>query len=79
MHKYILKAIRNTGAAAAASNNGSIKVMLKKYAPLTDGISEISNKQVDNAKDIDVVMPKYNLVKFKIIWKFVVIAQVDQL
>ena len=75
----MLKAVRNTGAEATASNNGNIKVMLKKYAPLIDGISETNNKQVDNAKDIDVVMPKYNLVKFKMIWKFVAIAQVDQL
>ena len=77
MHKNMLKAVRNNGAEAAASNNGNIKVMLKKYTPLIDGISETNNKQVDNAKDIDVVMPKYNLVKFKIIWKFVAIAQVD--
>lgn len=31
-------------------------------APYTDGISEINNTQVYNAKDINVVMPIYNLI-----------------
>ena len=31
--------------------------------PFTNCISEINNKQVDNAKDIDIVMPMYNLIE----------------
>ena len=27
-------------------------------------ISEINNKQIDNAKDIDIVMPMYNLIEY---------------
>ena len=27
-------------------------------------MSEINNKQIDNAKDIDVVMPMYNLIEY---------------
>ena len=32
--------------------------------PFTDYISKISNSQVDNAKDIDVGMPVYNLIEY---------------
>ena len=32
--------------------------------PFTDCISEIDNTQIGNAKDIDVVMPMYNLKKY---------------
>ena len=32
-------------------------------APFTNCISEINNTQVDNAKDIDIVMPMYNLTE----------------
>ena len=33
--------------------------MLKHCAPITNSISEINNTQVDNAKDIDIVMPMH--------------------
>ena len=36
----------------------------KNCAPFTDYISEINNKQVDNAKNIDVVMSMYNLIEY---------------
>ena len=32
--------------------------------PFTNYISEINNTQVDNAKDIDIVMPMYNLIEY---------------
>ena len=38
------------------------KVIFKNYAPFTDCISEINNTQVDNAKDLDIVMSMYNLI-----------------
>ena len=31
--------------------------------PFTNCISEINNTQIDNAKDIDIVMPMYNLIE----------------
>ena len=34
----------------------------KNSAPYTDGISEINNAHVYNAKDITVVVPIYNLI-----------------
>ena len=36
----------------------------KNCAPFTNCISEINNTQVDNAKDIDIVMPMYNLIEY---------------
>ena len=39
-------------------------VAFKNFAPFTNCISEINNTQVDNAKDIDIVMPVYNLIEY---------------
>ena len=39
-------------------------VIIKNCAPFTDCISEIKNIQIDNAEDIDVVMPMYNLIEY---------------
>ena len=39
-------------------------VMLKNCAPFTECISKKNNFQVDNAKDLDVMMSVYNLIKY---------------
>ena len=36
----------------------------KNCAQFTDCISEINNTQIVNTKDIDIVMPMYNLIEF---------------
>ena len=54
----------NTAAAGAAVNNTNKKVIFKNCAPFTNCISEINNTQIDNAKDIDIVMPMYNLIEY---------------
>ena len=36
----------------------------KNCALFTNCISEINNTQIDNAKDIDTVMPMYNLIEY---------------
>ena len=41
-----------------------MKLVVKHCAPFTDCISEINNTQIDNAKDINVVMPIYNLIEY---------------
>ena len=56
--------VNNTAAAGAAGNNINKKVIFKNCAPFTNCISEINNTQIDNAKDIDIVMPIYNLVEY---------------
>ena len=40
------------------------KVIFKSCAPFTNCVSKINNIQVDNAKDIDIVIPMYNLIKY---------------
>ena len=57
-------AVNDTSAEGAAANNANKKVIFKNCAPLTNCISEINNTQVDNAKDIDIVMPMYNLIEY---------------
>ena len=37
--------------------------MFKKCAPFTNSINKINNTQVDNAKDLDFVMPVCNLIQ----------------
>ena len=56
--------VNNTGADDDAANNTKKKVIFKNCAPLTNCISEINNTQIDNAKNIDIVMPMYNLIEY---------------
>ena len=42
----------------SVANTADIEVIV-----LHDCISKINNTQVDNAKDIDLVMPMYNLIE----------------
>ena len=54
--------VNNTVAADADANNINKKLIFKNCAPFTNCISEINNTQIDNAKDLDIVMPMYNLI-----------------
>ena len=56
--------VNNTAAAGADANNTGKKVIFKNCAPFTNWISKINNTQVDNAKEIDIVMPMYNLIEY---------------
>ena len=40
------------------------KVIFKNCILFTSAISEINNAQIDNAKDIDIVMLMYNLIEY---------------
>ena len=51
-------------AAAQAADRNNKQIMFKNCAPFTNCISEINNTQIDNAKDLDVVMPMYNLIEY---------------
>ena len=66
MHIYILK----KPSATVNPNNNDKEVVFQNYAAFTDCISEISNTQIDNAKDIDAVMPMYNSIKYSALIKF---------
>ena len=56
--------VNKTAAADADANNTNKKVIFKICAPFTNCINEINNTQVDNAKDIDIVIPTYNLIEY---------------
>ena len=51
-------------AAARQADERDNGATFKNCAPFTNCISEINNTQVDNAKDIDIVMPMYNLIEY---------------
>ena len=48
-----------TAAAAAAANNGSKNVII-----FIDWVIKINSTLVDNAQNIDIVMPMHNLIKY---------------
>ena len=48
----------------AGGGNSNMQVVFKKCAPFADYTSEINNTEIDKAKDIDVVMPMYNLIEY---------------
>ena len=56
--------VNNTSAAYTNANNTNKKVIFKNCTPFTNSISGINNTQVDNAKDIDIVIPMYNLIEY---------------
>ena len=56
--------VNNTSAADSDANNTNKKVIFKRCAPFTNFISEIINTEVDNAKDINIVMPVYNSIEY---------------
>ena len=58
--------IAGAGADAAArqADERDKGVIFKNCTPFINCISEINNTQVDNAKDIDIVMPMYNLKEY---------------
>ena len=68
MHAYIhvkgTISVPNTAGAVVAVNNTNEKLIFNNCAPFTNCMSEINNTQVDDAQDIDVVMPMYNLIKY---------------
>ena len=56
--------VANTAAQDADRLNGNKKVIFKNCTPFTICISKINNTQVDDAPDIDVVMPLYTLIEY---------------
>ena len=58
--------IAGEGANADAKNTDERDkdVIFKNFASFINCISDINNTQVDNAKDIDIVIPMYNLIEY---------------
>ena len=57
-------AVAGDDAAARQADERDKGVAFKNCAPFINCISEINNTQLDNAKDIDIVMPMYNLIEY---------------
>ena len=55
---------RGADAAAIQADERDKGVSFKNCAPFINCISEINNTQIDNAKDVDIVMPMYNLIEY---------------
>ena len=65
---FVKGKIKITGAgddaAARQADEKDKGVAFKNCAPFINCISEINNTQIDNAKDIDIIMPLYNLLEY---------------
>ena len=65
---FVKEKIANTGAgydaAARKVNERDKGVAFKNCALFTNAITEISNTQIDNNNDIDIVMSLYNLLEY---------------
>ena len=55
-------------AAARQADERYKGVIFKNCAPLIECISRINNIDIDNAEDIDIVMPMYNLIEYSDIY-----------
>ena len=69
MHIFLLRgkitiAGAGNNAAARQADERNKGVVFKNCALFINCISEINNMQIDNAKDIDIVMPMYNLKEY---------------
>ena len=64
------EAPNNTAANATATNNannnafGEKKLVFKNNAPFINCISKINGVKINNAEDLDVAMPMYNLLEY---------------
>ena len=64
-----IDAPNNTAANVTATNTtnsnafGKKKLVFKNNAPFINCISKINGVKIDNAEDLDVVMPMYNLLE----------------
>ena len=56
--------VKNATTADADANKTNEKVIFKNCASFTKCISRINNTDIDNAQDIDIVMPMYNLIEY---------------
>ena len=70
--------VPKTVGTGQPSNNNDVEVAFKNRARITDCASEIKNMQIDNAKDIDVIMQMHNLIEYscncsktsEILWQY---------
>ena len=54
--------VNNTAGTGGDANNTNKKVIFKNCAPFIDCIRKIDNTQIDNTKNIDIVIPMHNRI-----------------
>ena len=67
-----------TGDITATNGDANTKVAFKNCAPFTKCVTHINDEHVDNADNLDIVMPMYNLIEYSdnysdtsgILWQF---------
>ena len=62
--KFKTTLLKSLWLQARQGDKSNKQVTLDNFAPFTDYISVIINTQTENAKDLDVVMQMYNLIKY---------------
>ena len=53
-----------TGDITATNGDANTKVAFKNCAPFTKCVTHVNDEHVDNADNLDIVMPMYNLIKY---------------
>ena len=53
-----------TGDITATGGDANTKVAFKNCAPFTEWVTHINDGHVDNANNLDILMPMYNLVEY---------------
>ena len=61
---YICESNYNSRRISSKRRHNNIQVVFKNCARSTDWISEMNRAQIDNAKDINIVMPMSNLIEY---------------
>ena len=57
--------VKGTITVRRANNNAYDKTLASKNnSPFTSSISKINNALIDNAEDLDIVIPMYNLIEY---------------
>ena len=64
VNHILVKGTITVARIPAVADNVGKEVVFNNWAPFIDCISETNNMQIANAKDIDVVMPMYNLIVY---------------
>ena len=64
MHMFLSIARAGNDDASRQADERDKGVVFKNCAPFINCISEINTTQIDNAKDIDIIMHMYNLIEY---------------
>ena len=53
-----------TGDITATGGDANTRVAFKNFAPFTKCITRINDEHIDNADNLDILMPMYNLIEY---------------